>query len=53
MVAPPPAEAEPQLPAQRVSSRLGCGFAAGLTTAGLLNPWDRALYLSVKELRPF
>ena len=34
-------------------STLSCGFVAGLLTAGLLNPWDRALYLSVKETRSF
>jgi hypothetical protein len=34
-------------------SGLSCGFIAGLLTAGLLNPWDRALYLSVKEARSF
>ncbi len=35
------------------ASDLSCGFVAGLVTAGLLNPWDRALYLSVKEARSF
>ena len=39
-------------PALHVSG-VSCGFVAGLVTAGLLNPWDRALYLSVKESRGF
>ena len=39
--------------AQHVSGILGCGFCAGLVTAGVLNPWDRALYPSVKDRRRF
>ena len=39
--------------AQHVSGIVGCGFCAGLVTAGVLNPWDRALYLSVKDRRRF
>lgn len=30
-----------------------CGLAAGVIQAGLFNPFDRALYLSVKHHRPF
>lgn len=30
-----------------------CGFSGGLVQAGLFSPWDRALYLSIKEDRPF
>jgi len=30
-----------------------CGFSSGLLTAVILNPWDKALYLSVVEKRPF
>jgi len=30
-----------------------CGLLAGILQAGLFNPIDRALYLSVKEKRPF
>ena len=30
-----------------------CGLAAGVTQAGALNPYDRALYLSVKNKVPF
>ena len=30
-----------------------CGFGGGLVQAGLFNPWDRALYLSIKMDRPF
>ena len=30
-----------------------CGFTGGLLQAGLFNPWDRALYLSIKMDRPF
>jgi hypothetical protein len=29
------------------------GMVSGLFIAGVFNPWDRALYLSVKEQRPF
>jgi hypothetical protein len=32
---------------------LYCGFVSGLVQAGLFNPWDRALYLSVANNRPF
>ena len=30
-----------------------CGLGGGFLQAGLFNPWDRALYLSIKEHRPF
>jgi hypothetical protein len=30
-----------------------CGIAAGVIQAGIFNPYDRALYLSVKDHRPF
>lgn len=30
-----------------------CGIVAGIAQAGLFNPYDRALYLSVKHKRPF
>lgn len=30
-----------------------CGLIAGVAQAGLFNPYDRALYLSVKHHRPF
>ena len=33
--------------------KLNCGLLAGVTQAGIFNPWDRALYLSVKHTRPF
>ena len=32
---------------------LNCGLISGLVQAGVLNPWDRALYLSIKENRHF
>lgn len=32
---------------------LSCGFISGVLQAVIFNPWDRALYLSVKNLRPF
>jgi hypothetical protein len=32
---------------------LYCGFLSGLLQAGIFNPWDRALYLSVMNNRPF
>jgi len=30
-----------------------CGVASGLLVTALLNPWDRALYLSIVNQRPF
>lgn len=30
-----------------------CGLLAGIAQAGIFNPYDRALYLSVKDGRPF
>lgn len=30
-----------------------CGLISGVTQAGLLNPYDRALYLSIKTKTPF
>lgn len=38
-------------PPKRVS--LLCGLVSGATQAGVFNPYDRALYLSVKHSRPF
>ena len=35
------------------SNNIICGFTSGLIVTGLLNPWDKALYLSVKENRKF
>lgn len=35
------------------SVSLVCGLLAGIAQAGVFNPYDRALYLSVKENRPF
>jgi hypothetical protein len=32
---------------------LNCGIFSGLIQAGVFNPWDRALYLSVMHHRPF
>eukprot|EP00606_Chrysophyceae_sp_TOSAG23-5_P001164 GSChrysophyteH2.ASY1.ANO1.731.1 assembled CDS len=32
---------------------LVAGFLGGFLQAGLFNPWDRALYLSISEQRPF
>lgn len=34
-------------------AKLKCGLVSGLGQAGLFNPWDRALYLSIKHNRPF
>lgn len=33
--------------------QLNCGLISGLLQAGVFNPWDRALYLSVMYHRPF
>ncbi len=38
---------------QSVLNKFYCGFAAGILQAGIFNPWDRALYLSVKNHCPF
>ena len=38
---------------RKASKLVNCGLASGLAQAILFNPWDRALYLSVKEARPF
>ena len=52
-----PASMEPTarwLAANRVwTVPLLAGLASGVTVAGLFNPWDRALYLSVKDRTPF
>ena len=37
----------------RSAKLLNCGFTSGLLQAALFNPWDRALYLSVRYHRPF
>lgn len=37
----------------RVAKLLNCGFVSGLLQAFIFNPWDRALYLSVKNERAF
>jgi len=39
--------------AQRMAKLLNCGIFGGLLQAGVFNPWDRALYLSVSNKRPF
>ena len=40
-------------PRNSTGTAFACGLGAGIAQAGLLNPYDRALYLSVKEKRPF
>jgi hypothetical protein len=42
-----------KLTVHRTTSLLNCGMASGLIQAFVFNPWDRALYLSVKMERPF
>lgn len=37
----------------RNAKLLNCGIISGLIQAGVFNPWDRALYLSVMHHRPF
>ena len=39
--------------AHRYMQLLNCGLTSGLLQAGVFNPWDRALYLSVKHERAF
>lgn len=46
-------ENDRRLSMQRTAALLNCGFMSGLIQAFLFNPWDRALYLSVKYERPF
>jgi len=38
---------------QPKATRVSCGVLAGLMATAALNPWDRALYLSVLHRRPF
>lgn len=38
---------------KRSAKLLNCGLTSGLAQAYVFNPWDRALYLSVKYSRPF
>jgi len=40
-------------PTHRIGHLLGSGFISGLIVTGLLNPWDRGLYLSIVHARPF
>ena len=35
------------------ATSLACGLLAGVAQAGVFNPYDRALYLSVRDHRPF
>lgn len=37
----------------RAAADVTAGLGVGLFKAVLFNPWDRAMYLSVKEVRPF
>ena len=37
----------------RILQTVGAGFTSGLVISVFLNPYDRALYLSLKERRPF
>ncbi|MBA4697279.1 MAG: hypothetical protein H2069_07825 [Legionella sp.] len=38
---------------QKLNIDIASGLIAGVLCSGLFNPWDRALYLSVKNNRPF
>lgn len=38
---------------QQFSLHTACGLFTGIFCSGLFNPWDRALYLSVKNNKPF
>lgn len=38
---------------QKLNIDVASGLIAGVANSGLFNPWDRALYLSVKYHRPF
>ncbi|MCE0722533.1 MULTISPECIES: hypothetical protein [Legionella] len=49
-----PKEQDPQLTyKQKFNIDVASGLIAGVSNSGLFNPWDRALYLSVKYNRPF
>jgi hypothetical protein len=48
-----PYDSSPRLTVHRTAVLLSSGFMSGLASAFLFNPWDRALYLSVKCERPF
>jgi hypothetical protein len=37
----------------KATKLVNCGLVSGLAQAILFNPWDKALYLSVKHVRPF
>ena len=50
---PPLTSALYQLSFLATFAKLKCGLVSGLGQAGLFNPWDRALYLSIKHNRPF
>lgn len=43
----------PPIPASPHGHMIMAGLASGVSVAGLFNPWDRALYLSVLHTRPF
>lgn len=43
----------PLAPKKNAMHLMNCGFTSGLFQAFIFNPWDRALYLSVKDERPF
>ena len=38
---------------QKFNIDVASGLIAGIANSGFFNPWDRALYLSVKHNRPF
>jgi len=40
-------------PTHGIGHLLGSGFISGIIVTGVLNPWDRALYLSIIHGRPF
>jgi len=46
-------EAKSSLNLRRVTQLVGCGLTSGVLQAAVFNPWDRALYLSVKCERRF
>lgn len=46
-------ENKTKLSMARTAKLMNCGFLSGLLQAGVFNPWDRALYLSIRFKRPF
>lgn len=49
----PAGSQQQNISAAHAAKLMNCGLSSGLIQAFIFNPWDRALYLSVKYERPF